>query len=124
MTAARRAVITALLEARGHPTAEQLAATVPDTDLSSVYRTLELLVDLRVVQHVQTPRGPAAYHLLDGRPAHAHAQCHECGAILDLPGDPLARVSDELEQSLRFSVWSSAVTLLGRCAGCRARRDQ
>ena len=68
-----------------HRTAEEIAAevqkTLPEVNVSTVYRTLELLVGLELVQETRLA-GVAI--LLRGRPrspVHHHFVCEGCGAV-------------------------------------------
>src|SRR5690606_19971284 len=100
MTGPRRAVLRVLAEQPEHLSAEAVLARVsahdPGVHRASVYRTLEALSALGVVQHVHVTQGGTAYHLVRGEQRHLHAQCHVCGAVLDLPGDLLADVEEVL----------------------------
>lgn len=123
VTAARRAVITALAEVDTHPTVEQIATRVeerwPGLHLSTIYRTLETLAELGVVSHVHLGHG-TAYHLT--RPAHGsshlHAQCRACQRVLDLPGDLLEGVRDHLRALTGFDLDPHHVALSGLCREC------
>src|SRR5436309_2716679 len=71
-TAQREQVLAAVRDL-GHATPEQLAEAVPGVDLTTVYRTLELLEDLGLVKHTHLGHGAPAY-----RPAgddHIHVVC-------------------------------------------------
>jgi len=100
----------------GHATPEQISDAVPEIDLTTVYRTLELLEELGLVRHTHLDHGAPAY-----RPAeddHVHVVCHYCGAVVDAP----AALADELERRLReergFALDRAHLTVFGRCAKC------
>src|SRR5688572_23806793 len=80
VTSARRSILAALIDSEGHPTAEQLTAVVqagqPDVHESTVYRFLDELERLGVVDHVHLGHGPAVYHFSDD--AHHHLVCETC----------------------------------------------
>ncbi len=127
MTRSRASVITALGEHPGqHLTVEDVhrAAAVadPTLHLSSVYRTLEALCQLGVVQHIHLGHGATAYHLSAIHGTHLHAQCARCGAVLDLPGDLLDDVAARLAAELRFTLDATHVALSGLCADCSDAR--
>jgi Fur family transcriptional regulator, ferric uptake regulator len=115
VTPQRERVLDAV-RSMGHATPEQIAAAVPDVDLTTVYRTLELLEELGLVRHTHLDHGAPAY-----RPAeddHLHVVCHQCGNVVDAPAD----LAEELERRLRdergFWLDRAHLTLFGRCAGC------
>jgi Fe2+ or Zn2+ uptake regulation protein len=123
VTTARRAVVSALLAARAHVTAEDVTTTVqaehPDVHLSTVYRTLEALEHLGVVDHVHLGHGRAVYHLADD--AHHHLMCEDCGEVIEVP----EALFDDLGRTVRrrygFTLHAKHFAVLGRCRHCRAR---
>ena len=93
MTRPRRMVIDALVQGPGHHmTAADIVAAVraddPEFYESTVYRTLDLLLELGIVERVQLGPGGAVFHL-PHRPHH-HLVCERCGDVLEIPAD-LAR---------------------------------
>jgi Fur family ferric uptake transcriptional regulator len=100
----------------GHATPEEISDAVPEVDLTTVYRTLEVLEEIGMVRHTHLDHGAPAY-----RPAeddHVHVVCHDCGAVVDAP----AALADELERRLRdergFVMDRAHFTVFGRCRSC------
>ena len=122
MTGPRRAVLTVLARDSEHLSADAVLDRVADQDPSvhraSVYRTLEALSDLGVVQHVHVGHGRTAYHLVRGERAHPHAQCRVCGTVYDLPADLLDAVSATLARRHKFRLDAGHVAMSGVCADC------
>ncbi|MGN6302005.1 MAG: Fur family transcriptional regulator [Angustibacter sp.] len=122
MTAPRRAVLAALSRHSDHLTADQVVTAVAHADPSvhraSVYRALETLSHLGVVQHVHVGHGTTTYHLADDE-LHLHAQCERCGAVVDLPASLLDGVVDQVDRLHRFALDPTHVALSGLCAACR-----
>jgi Fur family transcriptional regulator, ferric uptake regulator len=122
MTGPRRAVLAVLAASGGHLGAEDVVAAVADVDASvhraSVYRTLEALCDLGVVQHVHIGHGATAYHLVHGGDAHVHAQCSSCGAMVDLPVDVLDGAAERMAREAGFVLDPTHVALSGTCVAC------
>jgi Fur family ferric uptake transcriptional regulator len=122
MTGPRRAVIVALAARQAHLTADQVVSAVAEQDASvhraSVYRTLETLSQLGVVQHVHVGHGTTTYHLAGEQP-HLHAQCSSCGSVLDLPGSLLDSVAKAMLHEHGFQLDPAHVALSGLCASCR-----
>ena len=120
ITTARRALVTALVEADGHVTADDLAAVVhrahPDVHRSTVYRTLEALERLGVVDHVHLGHGRAVYHLADA--AHQHLVCEACGAVVEVPEAVFDDLAAVLRASHGFAIRPKHFAVLGRCAAC------
>lgn len=120
VTAARRALVTALVEADAHVTADDLAGVVqgrhPEVHRSTIYRTLEALERLGVVDHVHLGHGRAVYHLAD-RP-HQHLVCERCGAVVEVPDQLFSSLAAEIEERYRFRIRPKHFAVLGRCDGC------
>ncbi|MGL4172468.1 MAG: Fur family transcriptional regulator [Actinomycetota bacterium] len=123
MTRPREAVILALTQSTGHVSADQVALLVaqvrPSAHRASVYRTLERLTELNVVQRIYTNHH-TLYHLAY-EDLHPHGQCRVCGTIVDLPDDVFDDVRDRLAQAVGFVVESAGVTMPGVCRECRTR---
>ncbi len=125
MTGPRRAVLTALSElgaGGAHVSAEDVVERVRVIDAgvhrASVYRTLDALTRLEMVQHVHLGHGATAYHLVDEE--HPHAQCTSCGRVFDLPEEPFAELARRLRDDAGFRVDAGHIALAGVCADCAA----
>jgi Fur family transcriptional regulator, ferric uptake regulator len=123
ITAGRRAIVSALLTADDHHvTAEELAATVqarhPHVHLSTVYRTLEALEALGVLDRISLGSGGSIFHLASH--AHHHLVCVRCGAVVELPTELVAPLGGELEARFGYSLKRSRMVISGRCAECQA----
>jgi Fe2+ or Zn2+ uptake regulation protein len=121
LTAARRAVVEALVSGDDHLTADELAdrvaAAAPDVHLSTVYRTLDALERAGVATHVHLGHGRAVYHLTDQ--PHHHAVCDACGHVVELADDVLGDVQRRLRREIGFEIDAHHFALVGRCRGCR-----
>jgi len=117
ITTARRLVVSTLVTATSHVTAEDLAATIherhPEIHLSTVYRTLDSLERLGIVEHTHIGHGPAVYHV---GVTHQHLVCEECGAVIDVPPQLLESVQRALREEYGFELHVGHFALLGRCA--------
>jgi Fe2+ or Zn2+ uptake regulation protein len=124
VTTARRLVISTLIDAHGHVTAEDLAVKIqeqhPEIHLSTVYRTLDSLEKLGIVEHTHVGHGPAVYHV---GITHQHLVCEKCGAVIDVPTHLLEAVGDALRQEYGFELHIGHFALLGRCASHTQMRD-
>jgi Fur family ferric uptake transcriptional regulator len=124
ITAPRRMVLSALVESGSHVTADELHRRVqrdhPEVSASSIYRTMELLTEHGVVEHLHLGHGPAQYHLTDER--HAHLVCNGCGAIVELDPELSAPFADRIADHLGFDLDLGHFALTGWCAPCRPQR--
>lgn len=125
LTAARKAVVRALLEADDHHlTAADVTASVrdldPDFQESTVYRTLDRLVELGVVDHVHLGHGAAVYHLTDERHRHHHLVCSRCGRVIEASPSLLDAVARTVKREHGFVLEAGHFALGGLCAECLA----
>lgn len=121
LTPQRNLIWEVLRDADGHLTAEEVALrvrrTLPDVNLSTVYRTLELLVSLDLVVETRL-EGAASYYEVSPEPRHHHFVCTRCGAVGHFGDALLAPVHDELGRR-DFDVGHIQVTAFGLCSACR-----
>jgi Fur family transcriptional regulator, ferric uptake regulator len=119
-THARRLILEVLLQP-GHHRAEEIAATVreqaPDVHLTTIYRNLEELERLRIVDRTYVSHGPATYNLASA--AHGHLACESCGSIADLPGEAFQALSETAMALHGFTISPSHFAIPGRCARCQ-----
>lgn len=121
VTSARRALVSALLEAAGaHATADDLAERVqashPEVHRSTIYRTLADLEALGVVDHVHLGHGSAVYHLADE--AHQHLVCDGCAQVVEVPGAVFAPLAKRLRRDFGFVLDVGHFAVTGRCSAC------
>jgi Fe2+ or Zn2+ uptake regulation protein len=121
LTTARRAIVTALVTANSHVTADELASTVqsehPEVHLTTVYRVLDTLEQLEVVDHVHLGHGRAVYHLTDE--THQHLVCEICGTVVEVPDDVFADLASTLDATYGFAIRPHHFAVLGRCSACK-----
>lgn len=120
ITIARRALLTALAEAEDHRSAEELAADIsrshPDVHLATIYRTLDKLRRLGVVEHTHLGHGPAVYHLADE--VHQHLVCENCGLVVEVPPTVFKPLERVILREYGFTMASRHFAVVGRCKEC------
>ncbi len=126
MTPQRQLILETIASLEGHLSADLIyqgvARRFPNVNISTVYRTLELLQDLELVTHTHFDDGIAQYHLAH-EPAHQHLVCRECGAEQELDIavlDPLAR---KLRSDYGFQPDLAHFAIVGRCRACATRHQ-
>jgi Fe2+ or Zn2+ uptake regulation protein len=121
-TAPRQAIVEALVRSGGHVTADDVAAEVqsrfPSVNISTVYRTLECLEDLGVIDHVHLGHGRAVYHLVEED--HQHLVCEGCDSVEELPVAKLRPLIRAIERDHGFEVDRRHFAIVGLCRRCRA----
>jgi Fur family ferric uptake transcriptional regulator len=119
---AQREHVLAAVRRLGHATPEQISEALPGVDVTTVYRTLELLEELELVKHAHLGHGAPAY-----RPAeddHVHVVCHICGGVLDAAPGLVDALAQRLHDEQGFTLDRSHFTVFGRCASCVAREQK
>lgn len=122
LTPARQLVLSAV-SVLEHATPDAICAEVQRTassvNLSTVYRTLELLEELGLVTHTHLGHGAPIYHAA-AEQQHLHLVCRVCGRVTEAQPD----VADPLVEKLRveqgFEIDVAHFAIFGRCAECVA----
>jgi Fur family ferric uptake transcriptional regulator len=100
---------------------EQLRARGHGIGLASLYRNLDLLVDLKLVGRLDMGQGMARYErLLPSGEHHHHLVCERCGRVTPFDDRALERSIERLSRTVDFQVAQHDVVLRGSCAECRA----
>lgn len=117
MTPQRRDVLDTVVRLR-HATPEQIAVEVDGVDLTTVYRTLQLLEELGLLAHTHFGHGAPSYRPVED--AHVHVVCHSCGSVVDAAPDLADGLAARLRDELGFSLDVAHFTVFGQCADCAA----
>jgi len=120
LTTPTRTVITILATSTEHLTADDLIAAVEQrvagVSPSTIYRVIQRLSDLDIIEHVHSGSGPAFYHLRER--GHAHLVCNACGTVIDLPDHEFNGLIAVARDRYGFSVNAHHSALLGLCSSC------
>jgi Fur family transcriptional regulator, ferric uptake regulator len=91
-----------------------------DVGIASIYRALDLLHEMGLVQRVEFGEGTARYEpVVPGGDHHHHAVCDKCGRVTAFEDDRLEEQLDTLAGRLRHSMSGHDVVIHGRCSRCR-----
>lgn len=105
----------------GHATPEEVCAEVRRTasgiNISTVYRTLELLEELGLVRHAHLGHGAPSYHPA-GHDSHLHLVCRDCGTITEIDVAVAADLVSRLEAEHGFDTDVEHFAIYGRCRNC------
>lgn len=123
-TTPRRVVLETLIGADDdHRTAEQLATQIharyPTINQSTVYRTLELLEDLGLANHVHLGHGPSQWHLTSSH-SHWYLTCNNCGSVEDTDPAVFDALVGDVKRRSGFLIDSGHFAITGLCARCAA----
>jgi Fur family ferric uptake transcriptional regulator len=120
MTPQRQLVLDAVREL-GHATPEQICARVqmsaPAVNITTVYRTLDLMERIGLVRHTHLGHGAPTYS--EQQHQHVHLVCHSCGSVTESPTDLMDDLAAQLRAESDFELDPSHVALSGVCRDCR-----
>ena len=127
LTPQRLMIVSAIEESDDHISAEemhaQVAARYPNVNISTVYRTLELLKRLGLVTETDLGGGRFRYHAADkGR--HHHLVCKDCGRIVDLEEGQLEPLRLALLRQHDFLADLRHLAIGGRCFQCWTEEER
>lgn len=87
-------------------------------DITTVYRTLEVLVDMGVVGKTHFDGKTAMFELLSKQTHHHHLICKGCGFIEDIPLDE-GFIMRQVNNHTKFQVLGHSLEFFGLCASCQ-----
>ncbi len=124
VTLPRRLVIEAMVRSPSHHlTASEVVDAVraddPEFYESTVYRTLDRLLELGIIERVRIGPGAAAVYHLPHRPHH-HLVCEGCGAVIEASAGLLDTLAKRVRTEHGFTLRPSASVLIGSCERCEA----
>ncbi|SFR68600.1 Fur family transcriptional regulator [Anaeromicropila populeti] len=95
-----------------------------DIGLATVYRTIQVLSDLNVIDKLNLDDGYVRYELNIASEEgeghhHHHLICLKCGSVLTFRDDLLETLEERIQKSLNFQVTDHEVKLYGYCEECR-----
>jgi Fur family ferric uptake transcriptional regulator len=115
-------ILDALQDSDRHISAEDIYAQVhaeyPHINISTVYRTLELLTNLGLATKTDLGEGRVRYHHAE-KSQHHHLVCENCGAIIDVDELFFSPLNAALLDKFQFRANLSHLAIFGRCAKCQ-----
>jgi Fur family transcriptional regulator, ferric uptake regulator len=121
LTSQRRAVLEALEEAGGHPSAEDIYLIVkkknPRVALGTVYQALSVLEEIGVVGSKHWSESPTRYDL--NVEPHLDIRCARCGSVSEVPGVELGNLEHDIRSNTAYEVTRTTIVVEGLCPACR-----
>ncbi len=111
-------------------TAREMADELRDrghaVGVATVYRTLELLTSMNLVQRLDVGGGSARYEpaMPDGEHHHHHLVCDSCGRVTPFSDERLEQAIHDLGDRVDYRVGAHDVVLRGTCPACARRRSR
>ena len=122
-TPERFAVLREVIRSEGHFEADDIFVRLRSKSVSasqtSVYRTLNLLVEAGIVRKNPCDRMSARYEAVFGSEHHDHLICLRCGRIIEFQDENLQRILKEVADRRRFELVGHRLVLSGYCEDCR-----
>lgn len=124
VTEPRRRVAMMVTQHGGHFTAPELVRESRRRGLpvgrATIFRALEVFLDLGLVERLDMPDGEHAYVLCE--PAHHHhVVCQQCGRSAEVDDQGMRAVVQEIERRTGYAIDSHRMELFGTCPRCQAR---
>ncbi|MEU6959182.1 Fur family transcriptional regulator [Streptomyces chrestomyceticus] len=95
----------------------EVRRTAGGVNISTVYRTLELLEELKLVSHAHLGHGAPTYHLAS-RHHHIHLVCRDCSEVIEADLSVAERFTTTLRETFGFDTDLKHFAIFGRCAAC------
>jgi Fur family ferric uptake transcriptional regulator len=127
LTPQRWAIISMFLMNKGrHLSADDvyslLKETYPNNGIATVYRTLELLDEIDVLQKLDFGDGRARYELADSDAHHHHhLVCTSCGTISEFEDELISSLEATIERKTGFKIRDHVAKFYGLCSACQAK---
>ncbi|MCT4632691.1 MAG: transcriptional repressor [Firmicutes bacterium] len=126
LTPQRRAVLDIIVNNQGeHLSTEEIYDQVrvgcPEIGLATVYRTLQLLDELSILCKLNLEDGCVRYELNTHEDDHQHHHliCNNCGKVIEVVGDLLEPLENEIESNYGFKILDHKVKFFGLCNECK-----
>ena len=122
LTSQRRTILRQALEASGHFSADKLLEFSKKADRTiskaTVYRTLTLLKESKILEEQDFGDGKKLYERAQGRRHHDHFVCIKCGRILEFENDAIEHLQDLEAKKKHFKLVFHSLKLFGLCQSC------
>lgn len=122
LTPQREVVLEVLSETREHLTAREILRRarrrLPRLHKSAVYRALDVLTHLSLVNPIDVGQGEIQYEL-NTQPHHHHLVCQQCGKITDVDGQAFNALDTLLRAEYGFAPFLFHFAIFGVCRECQ-----
>lgn len=89
---------------------------------ATVYRTLHLLLEKKVVEEHDFGKGQKFYERMAERPHHDHLICVHCGRIIEFENPQIERLQEEIARREDFVIAYHSHKLFGACSRCHPKK--
>lgn len=116
-TKTRRSVLQAILRLQPATIAELIAA-LPEVDRATVYRTIDLFIDLAIVKHISTGMEQRIELGDNFQSHHHHLTCLRCGKVVDIHTPEIEAAIEQTAVSNLFRPIRHDLEISGYCSSC------
>lgn len=124
LTKPRRAVLEIIARSERHLTPSEVykkaKVKYPYIGLTTVYRTLDLLVELGAIQRIHLPEGCHSYASAPSTHGH-HLVCTACGRAEEFADCDLDPLMTHLRKKTGFAIDVHMLELMGKCPDCQSK---
>jgi Fur family transcriptional regulator, ferric uptake regulator len=101
---------------------ERLQGSGSGVGRATVFRTIDVLVALQILERVHQPDGSHGY-ILRGPGHRHHLVCSDCGVVIEFQGCNLGELMDELAGRTKFAIKGHWLEVFGTCEQCQQAAD-
>lgn len=131
LTPQREKIVEILVENdEQHLSAEELyfilKEKTPDIGIATVYRTLDIFYELKILEKISFSNGVSKYHLrqsLDGS-LHHHLICTKCNTIEKVSNSLFNKLIEYMKKEYSFEVQDNSLSFYGTCSKCREKGEK
>ncbi len=122
LTSQRRAVLEALKDFKGHPSAEEVYLVVkkknPRVALGTVYQALSVLEEIGLIEAKHWSESPVRYDL--NTEPHHDIRCIKCGEVSEIPDVEFEDFAARIRENTPYEVTNASLVIEGICPGCQS----
>lgn len=122
-TKQRTAVVEVMQEIDRFQSAKEIHTALQDRNakvgLTTVYRTLQSLVDIGAVDALHSPTGEVLYRHCESEAHHHHLVCTKCGRTEEIDGGPIEKWARQVADTYGFQLTGHDAEVFGICCKCR-----
>ena len=126
LTGPRRTLVRHIFDTHKHFDADELVADLRgagrEVSRSTVYRTLDLLVEAGLLRELRLTNRTAYEHDY-GYPSHDHMHCTACNRIVEFRNDEIRRIRDAISREHGFRAAGHKFVITGLCSACSRARS-
>ena len=125
ITPQRIAIIKYVINTQSHPSAEEIHKVIqkkyPMVSMATVYKTLDLLRKMSMVQELGFADGSARYEANVEK--HINIICMRCGRIDDIDEHSLSTLESKVAEESNYEIFGRRFELYGFCSECKLQKE-